>query len=63
MRRIVYFDTSKTKIALEETQLINGLRQKNENAFRWLLEAYRNKVCYTVKKGNGEFVNSVNGAK
>lgn len=33
---------------MEETALINGLRQKDEDAFRRLVEAYRNKVFNTV---------------
>ena len=33
---------------MQETELINGLRQKDESAFRLLVETYRNKVYNTV---------------
>lgn len=33
---------------MEETELIRLLRQKDEDAFKWLVETYRNKVFGTV---------------
>lgn len=33
---------------MEETELVIRLRQKDEAAFKWLVEAYRNKVFSTV---------------
>jgi RNA polymerase sigma-70 factor (ECF subfamily) len=33
---------------LTEQELIHQLRQKNEQAFRWLVENYRNRVFHTV---------------
>jgi RNA polymerase sigma factor (sigma-70 family) len=33
---------------LNEQELIQQLRQKNEQAFRWLVENYRNRVFHTV---------------
>ena len=33
---------------MEETELVIRLRQKDESAFKWLVESYRNKVFSTV---------------
>src|SRR5207302_5950556 len=46
-RRKRYFDASINK-PLQEQELIERLRQKDETAFRLLVETYRNKVFNTV---------------
>ena len=47
-RRNVYVVTSNYKHTLQENELITALKQKDETAFKWLVENYQNRLYATV---------------
>ena len=48
---------------MNENELINGLRQKDEDSFRWLVENYRNRVFGTILNIVQDKIDAEDGAQ